>query len=113
MERICAIMDAQGFTQNGLFYPREISIISPAVKMFIIVDLGLNYAEMNVKDRITNRYITNNLSMRSHTSVKSHNLSHDTLEQIGNMHNMLKKDLNKPLTARERPEQALNRRRKI
>ncbi len=42
---------------------------------------------MNVKDRITNRYISNNLlgmSMRSHTKVKSYNLSHDASEQIGN-----------------------------
>ena len=51
--------------------------------MSLIVDSGLNYAEMNVKDRKTNRYITNNLlgmSMRSHAKVMSHNLSHDSLE---------------------------------
>jgi hypothetical protein len=38
MERICAILDAQGFTQDVLFYPREISIISTTVKMSMIVD---------------------------------------------------------------------------
>jgi hypothetical protein len=88
-------MDAQGFVQDGLFYPREISIISPALKMSPIVDSGLSYAEMNVKDRITNRYITNNLlgmSMRSYTKVKSHNLSHDALKQIGIMYNMVKNE---------------------
>jgi len=53
MESICAIMDAQGFVQDGLFYPREISIISPALKMSLIVNSGLNYSEMNVKDRVT------------------------------------------------------------
>ncbi len=95
MESICAIMDAQGFVQDGLFYPREISIISPAVKMSLIVDSGLNYSEMNVKDRVTNRYISNNLlgmAMRSSTPNSSHNLSHDALEQIGIMYNMVKKE---------------------
>ncbi len=95
MESICAIMDAQGFVQDGLFYPREISIISPTLKISLIVDSGLNYAEMNVKDRITNKYIINNLlgmSMRSHTKVKSHNLSHDALEQISNVYNMVKNE---------------------
>jgi hypothetical protein len=96
-------MNAQGFVEDGLFSSREISVISPALKMSIIVDSGLNYLEMNVKDRVTNRYITNNLlgiSMRNFAPNSTHNLSHDALEQIGIMYNMVKKEDEKYLGIR-------------
>jgi hypothetical protein len=95
MDKICAIMDAQGFVQDGLFYPREISIISHTVKMTILVEPELNYSEMNVKDRVTNTYISNNIlgmSMRGHKEKLSHNLSPDALEQIGNLYDMVRKE---------------------
>jgi hypothetical protein len=103
MESICAIMDAQGFIQDDLFYPKEISIISHTVKMTILVEPELNYSEMNVKDRVTNMYISNNIlgmSMRGNKENKSHNLSPDALEQIGNLYDMVMKEDEKYLGIR-------------
>lgn len=96
-------MDAQGFIQDDLFYPREISIISHTVKMTILVEPELNYSEMNVKDRVTNMYISNNIlgmPMRGHKEKKSHNLSTDALEQIRNLYDMVRKEDEKYLGIR-------------
>jgi hypothetical protein len=60
-----------------------------------IVDSGLDYTAMNLKDRKANRYISNNLlgiSLRSHKEDKRHNLTTDGMEQIQNMHRMVNKE---------------------
>jgi hypothetical protein len=85
-------MYAQGFVKDGLFHPRELSIISHSLRMSLTVDSGLNYTGMNLKDRRTNKYISNNLlgiSMKIDSSDKDHNLSYDALAQIRNLYLMV------------------------
>ncbi len=92
MNSICAIMGAQGFVKDGLFYPKELSIMSHSLRMSLIVDSGLNYTGMNLKDRKANKYISKNLlgiSIKNHSSDKNHNLSYDALEQIRNLYLMV------------------------
>ncbi len=92
MNSICAIMDAQGFVKEGVFYPRELSIISHELRMSLIVDSGLSYTGMNLKDRKTNKYISNNLlglSMKNFSPNRGHNLSYDSSEQIRNLYLMV------------------------
>jgi hypothetical protein len=89
MNSICAIIDAQGFVKDRVFYPRELSVLSHELRMSLIVDSSLNYTGMNSKDRKTNKYISNNLlglSMKSCPSKNAQNLSYDSSEQIRNLY---------------------------
>jgi hypothetical protein len=60
MESICAIVDVQGFVVENEFIPRELAYceLDGPVKSH---DIGtnINFRNMSVKDKITNRYIMN------------------------------------------------------
>ena len=54
---ICAVIDAQGFTSNGIFYPRELAIVSDNLNDCVQIDTKLDYASMSQKDKRTNMYL--------------------------------------------------------
>ena len=57
MDKVCAVIDAQGFNHNGIFVPREIAIVANNFHMCFLVDAKLVYNEMSDKDKKTNEYI--------------------------------------------------------
>ena len=64
MDKICAIIDAQGFIINGKFHIRELAFNefdSPNVLNWEF-DIPYNFEELNTKDKITNDYIMRNIT---------------------------------------------------
>lgn len=92
INKICGVMDAQGFVKNDEFFPREICVLSNSVKQSQLCDTQLRFVDMNIKDRITNMYLANNLfglSMRTSNGI-SHNSSHDATQVVYLMYNKIK-----------------------
>jgi len=56
-EKLCCIIDAQGFVKNGVFFPREIAFCSDIKNVSFLVDTKLKYYKMSEKDRKTNKFI--------------------------------------------------------
>jgi hypothetical protein len=61
MDKVCCVIDAQGFTLNGSFYPREITIISKTSKQTFLCDVRKVFLTSNDKDKKTNEFIYNNI----------------------------------------------------
>ncbi len=59
--KVCAVIDAQGFTVDKVFYPREVAVISHFYKQSSLCNTGLSFKAMSPKERRTNIYIANNL----------------------------------------------------
>jgi hypothetical protein len=61
INEICGVIDAQGFTVNGEFYIREISVVSDFLKQTELCNTNLKYPDMSKKDRKNNLYVANNI----------------------------------------------------
>jgi hypothetical protein len=61
MNNICAIIDAQGFIFNKVFYPRELSIVSNELNVNVEVRTDLYFANMNSSDVKTNHWLIKNV----------------------------------------------------
>ena len=93
INKVCAIIDAQGFVMDGKFFPRVISVISNSFKQTVLCDSGLRRSFLTVQDRITNNYISNNiigLSMGNHDLGMKHKMSDDGYQVIYNIYDMVK-----------------------
>lgn len=93
--KICAVIDAQGFVMDGHFFPREISVISNTMKQNVLCDTGLKRSLMNLRDRITNNYISNNIlgmSFGSYNLEMKHKMSDDGFQVVRNIYEMVKTD---------------------
>ena len=85
MDKICCVMDAQGFVKNKRFYPREISILSHTLKQTVLCDTSLIKSEMNLKDRKTNDFLANNIlgmSMGTYDLDIKHRMTDDAAQMI-------------------------------
>ena len=60
-DKICCVMDAQGFVKGKKFYPRELSILSDTHKQTILCDTHLDRVDLTEKDRKTNNFLSNNI----------------------------------------------------
>src|SRR5882757_7975295 len=61
MDKVCCVMDAQGFVKDKKFYPREVAILSHTLKQTVLCDTSLLKSQMNLKDRKTNNFLANNI----------------------------------------------------
>ena len=95
IDKICGILDAQGFIKDDEFYPREISLISPTLKYTQLCETHLKFSEMNVKDRKTNAFLSNNilgLSLRTKNKGIKINATHDPIQVIFNLYHLVRTD---------------------
>jgi hypothetical protein len=87
MNKIVATIDAQGFTCNKIFYPREISFISNKIDIRVEFDTNLSYEHMNPQDHKTNSYLENyvlgmSLKPLTKTNINCYNFIVEIYEQI-------------------------------
>ena len=73
--QVCAVIDAQGFTVDKVFHPREVSIISDQFKQSRLLNTGLSYKIMTAKDRRANNYVSNNLLGLSFGNTNNYGLN--------------------------------------
>ena len=64
MDKLCAIIDAQGFIVNGKFYIRELAFtkMNSSTVHCWNVEIPINFEKLINKDKITNDYIRRNIS---------------------------------------------------
>ena len=77
MDKVCAIIDAQGFHANGRFFPREIAIITKNFKMCVEMDTKLDYINLSSSDCRTNMFIEKHLlgmTLRSDSTLNCDNI---------------------------------------
>jgi len=106
INKICAIIDAQGFVKDGEFIPRELSLISHNFKQTLLCETNLKFVDMNIKDRITNLYIANNmlgLSLRSTNQNLYFNGTRDPIQLIYLMYENVRNDV-KPYVGIKNPQ---------
>jgi hypothetical protein len=58
MEKICAVVDAQGFYINNKFFVRELSMVSDELTICIEFDPGFNWHELSQEDKNIIMYST-------------------------------------------------------
>lgn len=93
MNQICAVMDVQCFIKDGQYIPKELSIRANKLNISFIMDTGLDYKDMSLKDKFTNKHISKHIlgmSLRSNSEYVWHK-SNDGMNQIQLMYNMAKK----------------------
>ena len=50
MDQVCAIIDAQGYTINGQFHPREVAVVSHKMLMCVLCDNENKFKDLSVKE---------------------------------------------------------------
>ena len=83
MDKLCAIIDAQGFIIDGKFYVRELSFNEYNSPNVLTWEFELPYCfdELSPKDKITNHYIESNITgLPYQLPIGSKHMSYDKLK---------------------------------
>ena len=89
-DKICAFVDAQCFVKDGEYYIKELSALSDKEIYSFVLNPNIDYSTMNVKDRKTNRYISNNILGMPLRGSMSHKHSDDSLQELLKMYSKFK-----------------------
>lgn len=52
-KEVCAVIDAQGYTIDGVFYPKEVALVSHKMRISVLCDIHLTRDKLTDKDRKT------------------------------------------------------------
>ena len=58
-DKICAVIDAQGYHIDGVFYPKELSVVSHKLLLNVLCDIHLEKSKLSGKDKTTAEWVNN------------------------------------------------------
>ena len=86
MEKICAILDCQGFNLSSGFIPREIAIVSDYISQCMELNTEINWKNLNIEDKKTVLFSTQEIhGLHFNPFNPSDNCFLYTSDQIGNI----------------------------